>query len=340
MAVAIAAAIVPQASATARESSDGYVVVMGDSFSSGEGSYPFHPERYEGGACRRATSAAGRSRLAERHRVYNIACSGATTLDMKGQVARLRAFAQEHDVERVVLTAGGNDVQFADQAKACSTYAGIDYLLAHKDYKPAIEGVLALYGKWKKRACGRVSVKPKCLSAHGRRGAGHWAELRCRMTDLVEGISAVPGVDRVDVLAYPNLIDEDASRRGPCASRSSMREVVERVVAMERRLSQEQQASLRGLPEARFVDTSDAFDGDAFCSGSRWSIGGSRTERRSYISITPGETTNMNGVNIVIDLENVEKYWGIPFMWDKAIWSDPGSVHPTAAGYSSWGREI
>ncbi len=68
--------------------------------------------------------------VARAHRV-NIACSGATTADVvtntfKGeppQVKQLAAYAAKDDVKLIVLSIGGNDIQFSDIIKECA----IDY---------------------------------------------------------------------------------------------------------------------------------------------------------------------------------------------------------------------
>jgi hypothetical protein len=77
--------------------------------------------------------------LAEDYNYKNFACSGATAVTggkapaykpgvdfgtigpVSGQAAELQEFAQDNDVQVVVLSIGGNDLGFADIAKACVT---------------------------------------------------------------------------------------------------------------------------------------------------------------------------------------------------------------------------
>ena len=107
------------------------VVVLGDSYSSGEGG-----GSYTDGACHRSEHAWGRRAFAESVQVHNLACSGAVVADywasdqqdwwnlfddVTSQRSRLEALVDSGDADVVLLTMGGNDVQFADLIVACTT---------------------------------------------------------------------------------------------------------------------------------------------------------------------------------------------------------------------------
>jgi lysophospholipase L1-like esterase len=89
------------------------VVAIGDSYTAGVGTVALGQVDDE--ACGRTPSAyptlVGLALDAD---VVNVACSGATTADVAGQLAQVPA-----DTDLVVLTVGGNDAGFADKVVGC-----------------------------------------------------------------------------------------------------------------------------------------------------------------------------------------------------------------------------
>lgn len=105
---------------------NGNIVIMGDSFSSGEGAARYESQPYQ--VCHRAnTTYVNDLFKGTKHKVINLACSGATTYDfeteqiMKGTriAAQLDQLAKTSDVGAVFLTIGGNDVGFSQVLLAC-----------------------------------------------------------------------------------------------------------------------------------------------------------------------------------------------------------------------------
>lgn len=103
----------------------GYVA-MGDSYSSGEGVPPFiAPSDVDG--CHRSTGAYPQLLATDPSFTITlqafVACSGAKSIDMangmNGEVSQLNALKAKPDV--VTITVGGDDIGFADFAKACVT---------------------------------------------------------------------------------------------------------------------------------------------------------------------------------------------------------------------------
>ncbi|TFV87163.1 GDSL-type esterase/lipase family protein [Blastococcus sp. CT_GayMR16] len=110
------------------------VVILGDSYSSGEGGGDYGP----GGACHRSPNAWGRQAFPKTVAVHNLACSGAVVADywasdqqkwlnpwddVESQHDQLDALKRSGDVDVVALTMGGNDIQFPDLVKSCVTTA-------------------------------------------------------------------------------------------------------------------------------------------------------------------------------------------------------------------------
>jgi hypothetical protein len=105
-----------------------HAAILGDSYSSGEGSgdYYLNTNLPDLNSCHRSDNTYAMS-LWERKPLL-LACSGATTDNIYGpneqnheasQVSQLAA-AQQHDhVDLVLLTIGGNDIQFAEIIKTC-----------------------------------------------------------------------------------------------------------------------------------------------------------------------------------------------------------------------------
>lgn len=100
----------------------GTVVVLGDSYSAGEGAGDYLAE-IPGTRCHRSPHAYG-AVLGGSSTVI-IACSGALSYDLLGQVRRseqpnqLAALARVAVPDLVVLTIGGNDIGFSDIVKSC-----------------------------------------------------------------------------------------------------------------------------------------------------------------------------------------------------------------------------
>lgn len=98
------------------------LVVMGDSYSSGEGVEPFDPQS---GDCHRSEHAYAQilaDELGDRINLTSfVACSGAETehfdSSFKNEPPQLEALSPDTDI--VVLTVGGNDVGFGDFADSC-----------------------------------------------------------------------------------------------------------------------------------------------------------------------------------------------------------------------------
>jgi Mg-chelatase subunit ChlD/lysophospholipase L1-like esterase len=105
------------------------VAILGDSFSSGEGAGGYTAaSSFSGNGCHRSPRTYLLPML-NLDAAYNLACSGAVTMDVRApnaqkgvpaQVDQLRSLqADRGPVDAVVLTLGGNDVGFADIARAC-----------------------------------------------------------------------------------------------------------------------------------------------------------------------------------------------------------------------------
>jgi lysophospholipase L1-like esterase len=108
------------------------VVILGDSYSSGEGGGDYGP----GGACHRSPNAWGRQAFPKSVTVHNLACSGAVVADywasdqqkrwnpwddVESQHDQLDSLARSGDVDVVALTMGGNDIQFPALVFSCVT---------------------------------------------------------------------------------------------------------------------------------------------------------------------------------------------------------------------------
>ncbi|QPK80472.1 VWA domain-containing protein [Schaalia sp. ZJ405] len=98
----------------------GTVVVLGDSYSSGEGAGDYantHPP-----SCHRSPNVYGQLIGGKNTKI--IACSGATTRDVLGgasekQVSQIDLLRKIENPDVVVLTMGGNDIGFSDIVKEC-----------------------------------------------------------------------------------------------------------------------------------------------------------------------------------------------------------------------------
>ncbi|MQA02780.1 MAG: hypothetical protein GEV07_08700 [Streptosporangiales bacterium] len=106
------------------------IVSLGDSYISGEaaGDYEEGTDQ-EGNFCHRSNRAEIHSTGIDVDESINLACSGATTDNVRlggtpqngeaPQAERLREVAKSHDVQLVVLSIGGNDVGFSDLVLDC-----------------------------------------------------------------------------------------------------------------------------------------------------------------------------------------------------------------------------
>ncbi|GLY50816.1 SGNH/GDSL hydrolase family protein [Lentzea sp. NBRC 102530] len=120
-AAAMALAITPAAGATGSTS----LVVLGDSFASGTGAGSYQDGT--AGNCWRSNNSygeqvAGRLRSTGKLRAFtNVSCSGATTAELgqpfKGRPAQLDALKRTTNL--VLLTAGGNDIDYSAYAGIC-----------------------------------------------------------------------------------------------------------------------------------------------------------------------------------------------------------------------------
>ncbi|GAB7046545.1 SGNH family lipase [Catenuloplanes indicus JCM 9534] len=109
-------------------------VALGDSYSSGVGNPP-----YAEATCKRSTVAYPVLFAAEqRLRLYSsVACSGATTEAVTGQLARLGRFTRQ-----VTITVGGNDVGFGTGVAICLRGTDADCLAAAQASNTAATEVL------------------------------------------------------------------------------------------------------------------------------------------------------------------------------------------------------
>ncbi|MQA81517.1 MAG: hypothetical protein GEV10_24050 [Streptosporangiales bacterium] len=106
------------------------IVSMGDSYISGEAAGDYEPGTDEpGNFCHRSTRAEIHETGIAADRSINLACSGATTSNVRlggsgqngeaVQAEQLRAVARDNQVKLVVVSVGGNDVGFADLVLDC-----------------------------------------------------------------------------------------------------------------------------------------------------------------------------------------------------------------------------
>jgi hypothetical protein len=141
---AVLSAAVLAACTSASTGTSTKIAVLGDSYSSGEGSSnwisPTGSGDYSTGApgtCHRSSQAYAVIVL---HANLFVACSGATSDDIQmsyrgdpSQVAQLRAIGSQ--VKTVVLSAGGDDAGFAGVLADCTSYVGSAHIHAtlHQD---------------------------------------------------------------------------------------------------------------------------------------------------------------------------------------------------------------
>jgi Mg-chelatase subunit ChlD/lysophospholipase L1-like esterase len=178
------------------------VVVMGDSFSAGEGAGDRSgPAAYTAGGCHRTTNTyAYRLFAGSDATVSNIACSGAVTADLtarqggRGVAPQLDQLDELGDVDLVLMTMGGNDVGFGAVVFNC--------LAGHNCYEPVACNVGRLFTD--------ICKEPKIRST-----PELWTKLlAATQTNLTEGYRKV--LDTLDgngagktplvVLPYLNLL--------------------------------------------------------------------------------------------------------------------------------------
>ncbi|TFV74851.1 VWA domain-containing protein [Blastococcus sp. CT_GayMR19] len=187
-----------------------HVVVLGDSFSSGEGG-----GRYEEamGACHRSPNTYA-VQLFGQARVTNLACSGAVVKDhsdpnygraedgtspLRSQRAQLK---DVDDIDLVMLTMGGNDVHFADIITNCAAGVGCD-------------GLLICTGRQ------IPSLKASC-EAEASANPVFWefalGDLRTQLVEYYKTVLGETGAAPVVVLPYVNVVPVDDRGANACFS--------------------------------------------------------------------------------------------------------------------------
>lgn len=205
---------------------------LGDSYSSGEGNPPYDPGTDLPGVNRCHNSAKAWPRLLGVTAATHLACSGAVTDDIAGQLARLVTLRPAPST--VFLTIGGNDLGFASVLAGCFTHAPGAPCWSESAYKAARLRLVS-------------TVAPKLESTYRAVKA------------------ALPGA-RVIVASYPSLFAADGTNVGcPAVDAASQA----RIVAAGKDLAAEigKRAKAAGV---EFVDLYRAYPGHELCTAESW----------------------------------------------------------------------
>lgn len=280
----------------------------------GDTSYGTNGEGEEGNRCDRSDTAeilTADLPGISRERRFNLACSGATTEHVRGtefkdedpQIDQLAALAQFFDIKTVVVSVGGNDLDFSGIVKACGE-AFVNRLTTScsKSREPGFASAL-----------GDVQGKVK-------------ATLDAVHTTL--NATQAPGSYSVVLQSYPSPIPRNDNNRyrdalnryesGGCpftaqASDWARDSVMPRISSMLR------QAARTG--DAAFLDVQDAFNGHELCAK------------------TAQQATSANRLGTPQPAEQAEWVRWVPYLFETSknwLWQSQGdqqeAVHPNAFG--------
>ncbi|WP_371648006.1 MULTISPECIES: glycosyl hydrolase family 18 protein [unclassified Streptomyces] len=255
-------------------------------------------------------------------RRFNLACSGATTenitstafKDKKPQVQQLTDLAREYDIRMVVLSIGGNDLNFSEIVQACA-----------KSYLEDSVGNLDPAVRWQ---CSSTREKAFADALDGVR-----AKVTKNLMDIRSAMRAAGQSDyRLVLQSYPNVLPKSSDYRygegalsfprytsGGCPFRDTDSDwardsVVPRISSMLR--------AAAGTAGAKFLDVQNAFAGHELCAKSA------------------EQATSANNNSNPLPAEKAEWVRWVPYLasWTKAWFEGKAqgdqqeAIHPNAFG--------
>jgi lysophospholipase L1-like esterase len=238
-----------------------FYVALGDSYSSGEGTY-LHDGDYDPGTtkdCHRSDLAWPRMLAADASLditlansqspiAGHIACSGAQTKDIwnaqrpdqAAQLSQLGRLTPRPDLATVTI--GGNDAGFADTIEACFV-----------ETRPQCDGAIS-------SASAKIAALGNCAN-------NDHAKLTC-LRDVYSTIRRQVSTGRLIVVGYPRLFATNFTAytvHCPWASFGTLGKMNDLIVAMNNQIRA--QAAAAG---AEYVDVTDALKGHELCTGKSW----------------------------------------------------------------------
>lgn len=232
-------------------------VAMGDSYSSGEGTYADN-SKYDPGTtsdCHRSNLAWGRKLAAEP--AYNlamlahIACSGALTKHVmtephngaEPQINQLKKLSPRPEL--VTMTIGGNDAGFSKVAKACYVYGGKQCADAISDAGRAIDKLV------------------DCTDAR------EAAEGYTCLQDVYRAVKEQVPTGRVIIVGYPRLFATGIEAYARCSWANGWPGSLGKMNDLVTRINKQivTQAALAGV---EYVDVTEAMKGHELCTDPSW----------------------------------------------------------------------